>query len=141
MTPQTRPHKADFKVGVKPLLGIIGGLSYHSTLMYYQKINQGFAELFGKERSAPLLLYSHDFGLISEAQKHGNWRDVRQNILKSARILKNGGCQDILIASNTIHKLVAAIKQETGLRVLHIADAVGRVLQQHAYKRIGLMAT
>lgn len=89
----------------KALLGIIGGLSYHSTVIYYEKINQSFAQQFGPGRSAPLLLYSHDFGMVMAAQEAGDWQQVKTTILDSANILAAAACQALLIASNTIHKL------------------------------------
>lgn len=124
-----------------PLLGIIGGISYHSTAIYYQKINEGFAQLFGQERSAPLLIYSHDFGLIVEAQRRGDWQAVRQSIVASAKILAASGCQAILIASNTIHKLSKVIKQGSGLPIIHIADAVGQRVHHRQQRRLGLLGT
>lgn len=124
-----------------PKLGIIGGLSYHSSIIYYQRLNEGFAELFGQDRSAPLVLYSHDFGMIGRSQAKGEWQDVEDQILYSAKILAKSDCEALLIASNTIHKFARRIEGVTRRPVLHMATAIAKTLTQHASQRVGLLGT
>jgi aspartate racemase len=124
-----------------PRLGLIGGLSYHSTLIYYQKINHLFAERFGAQRSAPLLIYSHDFGEVVKGQETGNWQRLEQVIRHSARVLMGAGCDTLMIASNTIHKFARRLEKQEGCNLLHIADAVGEQLHSLGLHRVGLLGT
>ena len=124
-----------------PTLGLIGGLSWHSTLIYYQKLNEGFASIFGSDRSAPLLLYSHDFGMIGRSQANGKWKDVEDQIVHSARLLAQSGCEAIVIASNTIHKFVRVIEASTQRPVLHMGSAIATALTKNSSKRVGFLGT
>lgn len=124
-----------------PTLGLIGGLSYHSSLLYYQKINEGFAALFGADRSAPLILFSHDFGMIGRSQAAGQWQDVEDQIVASARILAQSGCEALMIGSNTIHKFVRVIEAATQRPVLHMGTAIAESLKDQGCKRVGLLGT
>ena len=124
-----------------PTLGLIGGLSWHSTLIYYQKLNEGFASIFGSDRSAPLLLYSHDFGMIGRSQANGKWKDVEDQIVHSARLLAQSGCEAIVIASNTIHKFVRVIEASTQRPVLHMGSAIATAVTKNSSKRVGFLGT
>ncbi len=129
------------KKSLGPHLGVIGGLSYHSTLIYYRLLNEGFAKQQGADRSFPLFLYSHDFGIIGQAQQSGAWDEVKAKILESAELIANAGCQGILIASNTIHKYAHQIESACNIPVLHIGDAIRDQLIRTGSQRIGLLGT
>jgi len=124
-----------------PTLGLIGGLSYHSTLIYYQKLNEGFASIFGSDRSAPLLIYSHDFGMIGRSQANGQWKEVERQIVNSALLLTQSGCEALVIASNTIHKFVRVIESSTQRPVLHMGSAIASALAKNASHRVGFLGT
>ena len=126
---------------VPVILGLIGGLSYHSTLIYYQKLNEGFASIFGSDRSAPLLIYSHDFGMIGRSQANGRWKDVEDQIVNSAQLLTQSGCEALVIASNTIHKFARIIEAATQRPVLHMGSAIADTLTKNSSRRVGFLGT
>lgn len=122
-------------------LGLIGGMSWESTAVYYRQINQGVAARRGGLASAPLLLHSLDFAAIAAAQAAGDWAGLERTLAASARGLAAAGAQGLLIATNTMHKLADAVQQAAGLPLLHIADATGAALRAAGHRRVGLLGT
>lgn len=118
-------------------LGLIGGMSWESTVPYYRTINQTVKEQLGGLHSARLLLYSVDFAEIEKLQHAGDWDAAGTVLADAARSLKAGGAQLLVICTNTMHKVADAVEAASGLPLLHIADATGDAIRARGITRIG----
>jgi aspartate racemase len=122
-------------------LGIIGGMSWESTESYYRLINEGIKDQLGGLHSADLLIHSVDFALINELQEQGRWEDLGVLMASSAQRLQAAGAQGIMIASNTMHKLVGDVCSATDLPLTHIADATSDAIKKQNLRKIALLGT
>lgn len=122
-------------------LGLIGGMSWESTLLYYRLLNQGVAARLGGLHSARLLLHSVDFAPLAAMQAAGDWAGAARVLADAARGLRRAGAQGLVLATNTMHKVAAAIEDAAALPLLHIADATGAALAAAGVRRIGLLGT
>lgn len=122
-------------------LGLIGGMSWESTVPYYRTINQTVKEQLGGLHSARLLLYSVDFAEIEKLQHADDWDAAGAVLADAARSLKAGGAQLLVICTNTMHKVADAVEAASGLPLLHIADATGDAIRARGITRIGLLGT
>lgn len=122
-------------------IGLIGGLSWESSLEYYRLLNEGIKQRLGGLHSAQCLLYSLDFGPVEELMRQGNWAEIETIIVKAVQDLKQGGADFVLICSNTIHKCAVGVAQQTGMPLLHIADAVAKKIKEQGIKKVGLLGT
>jgi aspartate racemase len=123
------------------IVGILGGMSWQSTQLYYDLINTLIGERLGGLHSAELLLYSVDFGVIEKLQHDDDWDAATAILAEAGRRLARGGAEAILIATNTMHKMADDIAAASGLPVLHIADATAAAIQSAGHKRPLLLAT
>jgi len=123
------------------LLGLIGGMSWESSALYYRMINRGVQQRLGGLHSARVLLYSVDFAEIEAQQMAGRWDDAAKLLADAGRSLKAGGAEGIVICTNTMHKAADAVETATGLPLLHIADATGDAIRETGMKRIALLGT
>jgi aspartate racemase len=123
------------------LLGLLGGMSWESTVLYYQLINRGVAQRLGGLHSAPLLLHSVDFAPMAAQQAAGDWAGATATLVDAAQGLQRAGAQGLVIATNTMHKVAAQIEAATGLPLLHIADATAAALQAAGLQRVALLGT
>lgn len=123
------------------LLGIIGGMSWESTHLYYKLINENIKTRLGGLHSAELLLRSVDFNPIAEMQKADRWNEIGRLMAVWANELKAGGAEAILITSNTLHLFAEDIEKATGLPVLHIADVTGEAIAATPHKKLVLLGT
>jgi len=122
-------------------LGLIGGMSWESTVPYYRLINQTVKERLGGLHSARLLLYSVDFAEIEKLQHAGDWDAAGEVLADASRALKAGGAELLVICTNTMHKVADAVEAASGLPLLHIADATGDEIRRQGLTRIGLLGT
>ena len=122
-------------------LGVLGGMSWESTAVYYRLINQGVAQRLGGLHSARLLLHSVDFAPVAAQQAAGDWAGAAATLGAAAAGLKRAGAQALVLASNTMHKLAAGIEADGGLPLLHIADATGAALRAAGVERAALLGT
>lgn len=122
-------------------LGILGGMSWESTLPIYRLLNQHVARRLGGLHSAKLLLHSVDFAEIEEMQRVDAWDEAGQMLGAAAAGLRLAGAKGLLIATNTMHKVADQIERLGGLPVLHIADATAAALKAAGVQRAGLLAT
>lgn len=122
------------------LLGLIGGMSWESSALYYQMINRGVQQRLGGLHSARTLMYSVDFAQIEAQQASGRWDDAAALLATAARSLAAGGAEAIVLCTNTMHKVADAIEQ-VGIPLLHIADATGNAIRDAGMRRIGLLGT
>ncbi|HVE52362.1 MAG TPA: aspartate/glutamate racemase family protein [Ramlibacter sp.] len=122
-------------------IGLIGGMSWESTAVYYRLMNQEVARRLGGLHSAHLLLHSVDFGPVAQAQHDGDWDKAAAMLRDSARRLAAGGAEALVLCTNTMHKLADAIEGSCPLPFLHIADSTGRAAQALGCRKVGLLAT
>lgn len=122
-------------------LGIIGGTSWSSTALYYDHINRGVAARLGGLHSAPLAIESLDFAPVAAMQQAGDWDGVAAVTVDAAKRLRNGGCDAILLASNTMHKVAPIVAEACGLPLIDIAQATATRLSNDHRTRIALLGT
>ncbi len=122
-------------------LGLLGGMSWESTVSYYQAINRDVNARLGGLHSAPLMISSVDFAHIEQLQHKGEWDKTADILIREAKHLETAGAKAILICTNTMHKVAAKIEQNITIPLIHIADATGRLLQQNSVKKVGLLGT
>jgi aspartate racemase len=122
-------------------LGVLGGMSWESTAIYYRLLNQGVAARLGGLHSAALLLHSVDFGPMAAQQAVADWNGAFSTLEHAARGLAAAGAQGLLLATNTMHKGADRIATAAGLPLLHIADATGAALQAAGIQHAALLGT
>jgi len=123
------------------VIGLLGGMSWESTALYYRILNQQVKKRLGGLHSAELVLYSIDFQHIEQLQAAGEWQQAGEILAEAARNLERAGAQFIVLCTNTMHKVAAQITAATDIPLLHIADATGRRIQQAGVRKAGLLAT
>ena len=116
-------------------------MSWESTTVYYQLLNQGIRTRLGGLHSAKLLLHSVEFNEIAQLQHHGHWDKAATILTQAAQSLEAAGAQGLIIATNTMHKLADEVTAELSIPLLHIADATGAALKKAGHQRVGLLAT
>ena len=122
-------------------IGLIGGMSWESTVGYYQAINRGVKERLGGLHSAKVVLYSVDFDSIEKVQHRGDWQGAADILCDAARSVEAGGADCVLICTNTMHKVAAEVEQSISIPLLHIADATAEVLVKDGIRKVGLLGT
>jgi aspartate racemase len=122
-------------------LGLIGGMSWASTALYYEAINKGVARRLGGLNSAPLLLESLNFAEVVERQSEGDWSGLAELLTDSARRLADAGAEGLVLCSNTSHKVYDRIADKVGIPILHIGDITAEKLVKDGVKRAGLIGT
>ncbi|MGL6625578.1 aspartate/glutamate racemase family protein [Aeromonas jandaei] len=122
-------------------IGLLGGMSWESTVSYYQALNRGVRAKLGGLHSARVLLNSVDFAEIERLQHAGDWPATARLLAAEARKLQDGGADFLLIGTNTMHKVAPEIEAAIDIPLLHIADATARRLQADGIKRVGLLGT
>jgi aspartate racemase len=135
----TKPEKSQMKV-----IGIIGGVSWVSSLEYYKLINEMVRDRLGDLYSANILMYSIEFGEFSKQERladAGNWEPLRDTMIDAAQRLKRGGADFIVIASNTMNSTADLINEKVKIPVLHIADATGKKINERGIKTVALLGT
>lgn len=123
------------------ILGLIGGMSWESTIPYYRMINQQVKEQLGGLHSAKIILYSVDFHDIEQLQAKGDWQTAGQVLSDAAVSLKLAGADAIVVCTNTMHKVADEIEAASGLPLLHIADATAAQIKQQGISKVGLLGT
>lgn len=122
-------------------IGLIGGMSWESTLEYYRIINETTKSKLGGLHSSKCIMYSVDFQEIEELQHQNKWDQLTDIMTNTAQKLKSGGADFIIICTNTMHKMARDIENNVGLRVLHIAEATGQQIVKKGIKKVGLLGT
>lgn len=123
------------------IIGLIGGMSWESTVTYYQLINQGVKMHLGGLHSAQIRLHSVDFAEIAALQSAGDWSQMGDILINAAQSLEQAGADSIVICTNTMHKLAPLIATQVSIPLLHIADATGQALVEQGIKHVGLLGT
>lgn len=107
-------------------IGLIGGMSWESTALYYKLINERVRDRMGKLHSAPLLMYSYDFEAIKQMQYAGRWTEAAASLADVARRLEGAGARAIVLCTNTMHKLAPAIMSNVTVPFIHLGDATAQ---------------
>lgn len=122
-------------------IGLIGGMSYESTIAYYEGINRKIGERLGGLSSGEILLSSLNFDEIEQCQKEGEWDKAGEILASHARILQGGGADYIFLCTNTMHRCYEAINAAISVPFVHIADATLGELRKHGVQKVGLLGT
>jgi aspartate racemase len=122
-------------------IGLIGGMSWESSIEYYRIINEATHARLGGLHSAKSLMISVDFAEIETLQQQGRWDEAGEILIDAARRLEAGGADFLVLCTNTMHKLADAIQANVRIPLLHIADATAQVVQRAGIHRIGLLGT
>ncbi|HKL74888.1 MAG TPA: aspartate/glutamate racemase family protein [Halanaerobiales bacterium] len=122
-------------------IGLIGGMSWESSLEYYRLVNEFTKEKLGKKHSAKCLMYSVDFAEIEKMQHEGKWELLKEKMINYAKNLKKGGADFIVICTNTMHKMADDIENEIDIPLLHIADAAAHSIIEHDLEKVALLGT
>lgn len=122
-------------------IGLIGGMSWESTTLYYQAMNRAVAERLGGLNSARIVLSSLNFAQIAAMQKAGQWDEMASLLAESARKLELAGADCILIGTNTMHKVAPQVQNAIRVPLLHIADAAAAAIRNQGLRKVGLLGT
>jgi len=122
-------------------IGLLGGMSWESSLEYYRIMNEEVKLKLGGSHSAKCLMFSFDFHEVEELQHKGDWEQLTRVMVTQAINLKNAGAEFIVICTNTMHLMAPNIEQGTGLKVVHIADVTGEKIKQKGLKKVALLGT
>ncbi|MGB6241590.1 MAG: aspartate/glutamate racemase family protein [Castellaniella sp.] len=122
-------------------IGLIGGMSWESTVPYYRQINQAVKAQLGGLHSAKIVLYSVDFAQIERLQHAGDWDAAGAILADAARALERAGADFLVLCTNTMHKIAPAIESAVRIALLHIADPTAAAIRQAGLDRIGLLGT
>ncbi|OBX05521.1 aspartate racemase [Gallibacterium salpingitidis] len=123
------------------VIGLLGGMSWESTVSYYQIINQQIKQRLGGLHSAKIVLYSVDFAEIERCQVSGDWDKSAEILANAAQKLALAGADFILICTNTMHKVAPQIATQINIPIIHIADATIEQLQKHHINKVALLGT
>jgi aspartate racemase len=122
-------------------IGLIGGMSWESTVPYYRQINEGVKERLGGLHSARVVLYSVDFHEIERLQHSGDWDAAGEVLAEAARSLERAGADFLVLCTNTMHKVALSIEAAVAIPLLHIADATGAEIRRAGHTVVGLLGT
>ncbi|MEZ8274576.1 aspartate/glutamate racemase family protein [Vibrio cyclitrophicus] len=122
-------------------IGLLGGMSWESTMSYYKSINEGVKANLGGLNSAKICMYSVNFDEIERLQHQGRWSETANILSDAALSVEKGGADFILICTNTMHKVVPEIEEKITIPILHIADTTAQILLEQGVKKVGLLGT
>ncbi|MCD4832684.1 MAG: aspartate/glutamate racemase family protein [Bacteroidales bacterium] len=122
-------------------IGLIGGMSWESSLEYYRIINEKIKKELGGLHSAKSIMYSVDFEIIKVLQHEGKWDELTRIMIDAAKSLEKAGADMVLICTNTMHKMANEVQDNINLPLIHIADTTAQSIQNQDLKKVGLLGT
>jgi len=122
-------------------IGLIGGLSWESSAVYYRIINELVRDRLGGTHSAKIIMYSVNFSEFEQLQHQGDWDKLTELMIDAGTRLKNGGADFIVICTNTMHKTAEAVENQVGIPLLHIADAAATEVKKMGLRKVALLGT
>jgi len=122
-------------------IGMIGGMSWESSLEYYRIMNQAVKEKLGGFHSAQCILYSVDFDDVEKLQHQGDWESLTRLMIEAAQRVKKAGAGFLIICTNTMHKMADEVQGAVQIPLLHIADVTGGAVKANGQSRVGLLGT
>lgn len=123
------------------IIGLIGGMSWESSVEYYRVINEEVKRRLGGLHSARCIMYSVDFAEIERFQSEGKWDQAGEMLTEAAKALEKGGSDFIIICTNTMHKVIDVIQKNIQIPILHIADSTASKIKKQGLRTIGLLGT
>jgi aspartate racemase len=123
------------------VIGLIGGMSWNSSLEYYRLVNEEVSRRLGGFHSAHLVLYSLDFEEIERAQSEGSWDKAALILAEAGVALERAGADFLVLCTNTMHKVADFVVERTGLTLLHIVDTTGSAIKEQGLTRVALLGT
>lgn len=122
-------------------IGLLGGMTWHSTIEYYRLINAGVQERLGGNHSARCVLYSVEFAEVEKLQNEGAWDLLAGFMSQAARRVEQAGADFIVICANTMHQMAATVEAAVSVPLLHIADAAANEIRRQKLRTVGLLGT
>lgn len=122
-------------------LGLIGGMSWQSTAIYYRHMNEIAHQRLGGLHSADLILWSLDFAAIAEKQHHGDWDGAAEILVAAGQALEKAGAKALVLCTNTMHQLAGQIEAACSIPLIHIADATAKAINESQSTKPALLAT
>jgi aspartate racemase len=122
-------------------IGLIGGMSWESSIEYYRIINEEVRDRLGKLHSAQSLMYSVDFAGVEKLQREGKWEEATRLMIDAARRLERGGADFVVICTNTMHRMADEVQAGIGIPLLHVVDAAAESVKKRGLKTVGLLGT
>jgi len=122
-------------------IGLIGGMSWESSLEYYRIINETVKEKLGGFHSAKCLMYSVDFEEVEKLQRNGKWDEATALMIDAAQRVKKGGADFVVICTNTMHKMAEEVQSSINIPLLHLADVTAERIKAQGLKKVGLLGT
>jgi aspartate racemase len=122
-------------------IGLIGGMSWESSLEYYRILNQTTRDRLGGLHSAKIILFSVDFADMAAMQHENRWDDISEILVEAAQQLQMAGASMVLVCANTMHRLADDIEAHISIPLLHIADATAEAIKAQGIQRVGLLGT
>lgn len=122
-------------------IGLIGGMSWESSLEYYRILNETVKARLGGTHSARCVMYSLDFDEIETLQRESRWDEATRAMIAAARNVQAGGADFVIICTNTMHKMATQVAAAIDIPLLHIADATAAAIKDHGLHKVGLLGT
>lgn len=122
-------------------IGLLGGMSWESTVIYYKAINESIRDKLGGLHSAKITMCSVDFEELEKLQRQNKWSEIATVLSNSAKLIESGGADFLLMCVNTMHKVASEVESSVSIPLVHIADATGRKLVADDIKKVGLLGT
>lgn len=122
-------------------IGLIGGMTWRSSIEYYRIINEHTASEVGNYHSAKIIMFSVDFQEIQQLQHQGKWDEATDVMIDAAHRIEKGGANFLLICANTMHKMADEVEANIGIPLLHIGDATAKEIKLKGLRKIGLLGT
>jgi aspartate racemase len=122
-------------------IGLLGGMSWQSTIEYYRLINEGISRQIGGLHSGKIWMYSVDFGEIEQLQRQNAWDTAGKRLAAAAQALEKAGADMVLICLNTMHKVSDAVQQSIGIPLVHVADVTAEAVRKAGQRHVGLLGT
>ena len=122
-------------------IGLLGGMSWESSLVYYKIVNEKVKEILGGHHSCECVMYSVDFDPIKKLQHDGNWDELTRIMIAAAQKIEKGGAEMLTICTNTMHKMYNEVQNSISIPVLHIADATAEAIKEKNLHTIALLGT
>lgn len=126
---------------IDTVIGIIGGMSYESSIHYYERINKQVNDIAGGLTSAKMIIYNVNFEEIRKLMLNNEWDKIGDELVRIAKVLENAGCDYIVIATNTMHKLADYVQSNINIPLIHIADCVAEKCKERGVSKVGLIGT
>src|SRR3954469_22050414 len=118
-------------------IGLLGGMSWESSAVYYRLINELVRDRLGGLHSAPCILHSVDFAPVEAMQREDRWDDAAELLAAAARSLEAGGAELLVLCTNTMHRLAGEVAGAVGIPFVHIADATAAAVRAAGHSRVG----